>query len=490
MLASQRPVGRTHLVALAILVMQEFLQNGMVSFSSSYISGGLGAAPEEFSLAAACYAAIAVTMIFQHRWFVEHLGYRRFLQLAVLFFGLGALLCATANDIHEFILGRAVQAVGGSAFFTAARIQVQHYRGKERGAALMAFGTGLLLGTGIAAATASYLIESASWRAVFVVMIPVALISAVLVGRSVPDHQPASHGEPAQQHAGGFVALVVGIFALQFGLERTQYDFFSNATALIPLGMAAVMGITAFVVHDARRANPLIFREALAQGRYLTGLAAYFGSYLIGSIGAFTLPIFLVRGIGFPVQSTGAILSAASLSGLVVMVLLANVLPRSPGLKKYFLFALVPLFIYGWWMSRMSDSVTMRQLVFPMILHNGVFLTVVQMTAAFGTFRDIDESVFSNAYQVKNALREVASSSGISIATVLMQSRTTLHYERLVETADPLHQLAGASPSTLATFASEVTRQATLMACQDYFVGLCVVALLAALAVVLQRKLV
>jgi DHA2 family multidrug resistance protein len=108
----------------------------MISFASGHISGGIGAAPKEFSLAAATYAGAAILMIWRHRWLAEHLSYRSFVRLSLALFVIGAVLCAAAGNTDEFIAGRFVQALGGSAFFTAARTQVNRFEGAERGLAI------------------------------------------------------------------------------------------------------------------------------------------------------------------------------------------------------------------------------------------------------------------------------------------------------------------------------------------------------------------
>ena len=157
--------------------------------------------------------------------------------------------------------------------------------------------------------------------------------------------------------------------------------------------------------------------------------------------------------------------------------------------------------MHGWWMSGMSSEVSQAQLFAPLLLFNGVFVAVAQGTAAMGTFRNVDERVFSQAYQVKNAMRELANASGVSIATVLLQMRASLHYTRLAEgTAaispwyasgdDPLHLLSSGvpAPAALKQLAAVLSQQATLMACADFYWGLCAVAVSAALLLAVQRK--
>ena len=68
---------QVHLLMLSALVCLEYLQSVMASFASVHIMGGIGAAPEEFSLGAAAYAAVAIVMLFKHRVWVQRFGYRR-----------------------------------------------------------------------------------------------------------------------------------------------------------------------------------------------------------------------------------------------------------------------------------------------------------------------------------------------------------------------------------------------------------------------------
>src|SRR5471030_1852719 len=111
-------------LGIVLLVALEFLQNGMLAFGANHITRGLHSTPQAFSLAAAVYASVAILLIVKHRWLVERLGYRDFV--------LGALGAGFASNMMLFTLARAVQAVGGATFFTAARMQVNRFPAPER----------------------------------------------------------------------------------------------------------------------------------------------------------------------------------------------------------------------------------------------------------------------------------------------------------------------------------------------------------------------
>lgn len=492
-----------HFVTLGALVGLEYLQTVMASFSSSYIMGGIDAAPEEFSLAAAVYAGVAVVMIFKHRVLVQTLGYRRFIQLSLLAFAVGALITGLAHDVQAYVFGRAVQALGGSAFFTGARVQVNHYRGTERMTAIRLFATGIFLGSGVAPFMAGHLVDAWGWRAVFLIMVPLAVVVAGMVHLSMPAHEPVEHENPGQVHSGGTLVLVAGVFLLQFMFERVPYDVFSSGTTLWGIAAVAAAALAWFMWHDWSRDDGLIPYRHFVDSRFLAGLSVYFFCYVIGAIGSYMTPVLLVRGLGFNVTSSGWLLSAVSLIGLVTVFIHFECIQRFAKLKVYLLFALAALFAHGWWMSSLDTDVTQASLFWPLLLSNGLFLAVAQGTAALGTFRDVNEQVFSQAYQLKNAMREVANATGVSIATIVLQMRSTLHYQRLVEStsslgplyangaADPM-SLTGASPTAeaLTRLSALITQQSTFMACLDYYWALCGVAVVAAIVVAWQKKFV
>jgi MFS family permease len=477
-----------HLATIFLLVALEYLQSGMVSFSSSFITGGIGAAPEEFSLAAAGYAAVAVVMIFQHRLLARTFGYRRFLLLSLLAFAAGAVVCATSGDVPTFVAGRMLQAVGASAFFTASRIQVLHYGAPLRMMVLACFGYGIFAGSGSSAFLAASLIEQWGWRAIFVAMLAATAVVAVLVEFTVPAHEPFETESGHSAHPLGVAALALGSFALQFGIMRSRYDFYSRPLFIAAIIAAALVAIAFFVVHELRRSTPLVPFRAFVGGRYLAGMAAYAFCYVVSASSAFVMPVFLVQGLGFAVQGTGWLLSLSSAASLLLMPIVLKAMARSPGLKKYLLVGFAALLAYGLWMSHMSEEATQQQVLLPLLLVNSVFMMLVLSATASATFRGIDDTHFAHAYMVKNVIREISTATGISLATVLLQERTALHYDRLREVADPLHQYAGAAQGTLAQLAGLVGREATLMACQDYFLAIAAMATAAALFIACQRR--
>jgi len=491
-----------HRSSIALIVFLEYLQSIMVNFASSYIRGGIDAAPEEFSLAASCYAAIAVVMILSHRWLVQRFGYRSMLKLSLLSFGVGAAICACANNVPEFIVGRMVQALGASAFFTASRVQVLHYQGKERIPAMLCMATGIMCGSGVAPIVASYMVENYDWRGIFWIMIPMTVVIAMVVMRGVPEREPVENEQSGEFHPWGIMSLASGTFLLQFVLERTRFDIFTNGLMLWTLGLIAVALLLFYLRHEWNRDEPLISFKDFISTRYIIGLSVYFFGYVVVSACNLILPVLMVQGLNFAVQSTGWVIGMSSLISIPICAIHMKMLLRWPQAKAFLIAGLAFLVIFCQLVAGYSEEVTLLTLGGALLLLNGLFMPVLLGTAAFGTFRGVDDKVFSHAYQVKNAMREMANALGVSWATIILQMRTTLHYSRLAEstqrinpwygnpgaTADPWGLLSHPGAAALAQLAGELNRQSTLMACQDFFWGMSLVALVVGCGILLQRR--
>ncbi|MBI3144460.1 MAG: MFS transporter [Pseudogulbenkiania sp.] len=458
-----------HHVAIAVVVLLEYLQSVMVAFGSAAISRGVQASPQQFSLAAACYAAVAVLMILSHRWWVQRLGYRTLLRLSLLVFGAGAVLCALSDSASGFIVARMVQALGGAAFFTASRVQILHYQGPSRWQALLFLPFGIMLGTGLAPILAGALLVQFDWRALFWVMLPLVLLVDVVVRQAVPEHEPVENERPDQVHPWGILLLAGGVFLLQFVLERARFELWAHGPLLWGLGLLASALLVLHLWHEWRRSAPLVPYRRFTSERYLWGMAVYGFGYLVVSSCSYVLPLFLAEGLGLSLAQCGWLLGLTGLAAMPFAVLHLKLMLRWPNIRLFLLIGTLLLAAFAWLMSRQQPAGAWWPLLLAVFLLNGVFMPFLLGTAAASTFSKVEEKVFSHAYQVKNAMREVANAVGLSWGTLILQQRSELHAGRQPELAPG---------------------QLMLLAGQDFFWALMLVALVVGLLLQLQRRFV
>ncbi|MBV8047508.1 MAG: MFS transporter [Paludibacterium sp.] len=460
--------------------MIEFLQNGMLNFAASYVMGGIGAGPEEFSYAAMAYASCAVLALSQQRRLTLALGPRRLLRLSMLSFAAGAVLCAQSHGPADFILGRAWQGFGAAAFFTGARVEVNRIAGPQRTLALVGFGQALLLGSAMGPLLGGWLLSVADWHWLCWGILPWTLMGWVAAGRFAERDETAYQAGHATPRALWWFA--VAVLLLQFLIQQTPYNYFGRPDIL--LGLLA--GLTLAVIVWLRRARPAgvgdMWRQ-LARRRYLLGLVYYFVCYTMVAANSYIMPLLVQQGLGFTVPTTGVLLSISFLAGLVCASIYALLLARGhvSTLKPVMVLGMMFLAGYGLLMSGLNGEATMGRIA-AILLCNGAFMTVFIMAVAQGTFGAVEPGAFSHAYQTKNIIRQLALSSAVSVSTVFIQGRNALHYNRLIERfdaggpwlADAVRQLRTALPaidpqSAVGLLGAELSRQTLMLSCLEFY---------------------
>jgi MFS family permease len=481
------PLARTLPLYLLIAALPfcDFLQTGIVAFNAAPVMGGIGASPEEYSGVATLYGVVAIGTIAMHRRLVERLGWRRLLLAASALFALGAVVCGFAGGLLQFGLGRSLMALGCASFMTAGRVLVNRIPpSPRRFTGIRFFAAGLAWGIAAGPLLASLALAGSGWRAAFLLLPLPALLLALLAAWQLDDRRSTGLEALAPSQPIALLVLMGGSFLLLHGLQRSGFDFFADG-------------------------RPLIRIADLAQRRYLAGLAVFGLCYLLLGANNLVLPVLLQRAMGLPLELAGRFLGLGALAGVASWIVLARLLPRSPGPTRYYLAGFGALLLSGWQLSHLSESADPLRSVLPALLGNGAFVIVTLATTAMQAFQALqrDERVFSHANQVKNMLAQFGIAAGTALATLCMQWRSTVRFERLNESLSPsnpalapaLEQLTRhfavlRNPAEAAQFAAaqlgqQVMQEATWMAALDYFR---VVTLIAAtcLALVMVERLV
>ncbi|MGJ7510820.1 MFS transporter [Variovorax sp. GT1P44] len=494
---------------IAALPFSDFLQTGIVAFNAGPVMGDIGASPEEYSLVATLYAAVAIGAITMHRWLIERLGCRRVMLGASAFFAIGALACGLSGDLLQFSLGRVLMALGCSSFMTAGRVLVNHIPpSPRRFTGVKFFASGVAWGVVAGPVVASTALALHGWRASFLVLLFPAALLAALAAWTLDDGRV--DGESlSKPHLTGLLVLLSGSFLLLHALQRSGFDFFVEPAML---GVAAVLAAAAlwfFINVDGQRSRPLFRLGDLAQRRYLAGLGVFAFSYIVLGANNMVLPVLLQRALGLPLELIGRYLGTGALAGVASWIVLSRLLPRSPGPTRYYVVGFSALLLCGWQLSHLSESANPLHSVVPALLCNGAFVIVVLATTAMQTFQTLqrDDTTFSHANQVKNILAQFGVAAGTALATLCMQWRSTVRYTRLGESLSPsnpavqqtldlltrhfaaTHDATEASRLALAQLGWQTAQEATFMAALDYFHMVMLVAA-ACLALVLLVKVV
>jgi EmrB/QacA subfamily drug resistance transporter len=184
-------------------------------------------------------------------------GHRRMVTLGVVVFAGASALCGAtpASSIDEtwFIVCRVIQGAGAAIMFPAAlAIVLNAFPVRERGQAMAIFfaATGGL--TAIGPLAGGFLVEW-SWRSIFWVNIPVAIIALILIAKS----KPADEKHPAPIDYTGTVLITLGMGLSVLALQQSSVWGWDSAATWGCLA-AGIAVLAAFVRNQLRSENPLL----------------------------------------------------------------------------------------------------------------------------------------------------------------------------------------------------------------------------------------
>jgi EmrB/QacA subfamily drug resistance transporter len=184
----------------------------------------------------------------------DRFGRRRVFVVGVVWFAAASLLCGLAQNIEMLVAARALQGVGG-ALLTPGSLAIisASFHGADRAAAVGAW-SGL---GGVAGAVGPFLggwLVEWSWRAVFLVNLPVAALIVAVAARHVPE----SRDPDAVPHLdlAGTALAVAGLGSLTYSL--TAAGEVGASAGVIGLGVVGVVTLAAFVLVERRSAHPLV----------------------------------------------------------------------------------------------------------------------------------------------------------------------------------------------------------------------------------------
>jgi len=193
----------------------------------------------------------------------DHLGRRRVFLVGVVWFAVASLACGLAPNIETLVAARALQGIGGALLTPGSLALISaSFHGPDRAAAVGAWsGLGGVAGA-IGPFLGGFLVEW-TWRAVFLINLPLAVLIVVVALKHVPESRDVE-SSPGLDVAGTVLAAL-GLGALTYSLTGLGSRG-AQPVLFVALGVG-VLALVAFVVVERRSPHPLVppalFRNAV-----------------------------------------------------------------------------------------------------------------------------------------------------------------------------------------------------------------------------------
>jgi EmrB/QacA subfamily drug resistance transporter len=224
----------------------------------------------------------------------DQFGRVRMFGFGVVTFAVASIACGAAPGAMTLIAARAFQGIGAAMLVPGSLAIInENFPREERGRAIGTWSAFTSLSVIAGPLFGGFLVQAISWRAVFFINAPIALVVLWAVWRRVPVSPPTRTGSVDW----------LGTLLVTFGLGAVTFSLIESVPLAAVPGAAALI---AFVFVQRRAANPLVplslFRSRSFTGANVLTLLLYAAL----SAATFLLPFNLIQVQGYSPAAAGA----------------------------------------------------------------------------------------------------------------------------------------------------------------------------------------
>jgi EmrB/QacA subfamily drug resistance transporter len=310
------------LVAVALATFMTYLDNNVVNVALPSIQRDLHLSISGLEWIASAYILVFAGLLLVGGRLADALGMRGTFLAGLASFTLASLAAGLAGSQEVLIGARAAQGVGAALLTPAALalLPALFPDPRERGMAIGIWGGVGALALAVGPLTGGYLSQHLHWGWIFLVNVPLGVVTAGLALMSVPRGQRLRR---RRLDLPGLMASSVAMFAVTYALIEGESRGWTSGPILGAFALAAVAA-AGFLAIERRSADPMMELSFFRLRAFSGGLAAI-GLWAFGVFGIyFFTAIYLQDVLGFSPTEAGAGFVPMAL----VMAVVAAVAPR------------------------------------------------------------------------------------------------------------------------------------------------------------------
>ena len=231
-----------------------FLDGTVVNVALPAIGKDLGASTSELQWMLNGYLLTLASFILLGGSLGDRIGRRRIFVIGTAWFTLASALCALAPSSEVLIAARILQGVGGALLTPGALAMIDaSFQHADRARAIGAWSGLTGVGAALGPLLGGYLVDAVSWRAVFLINLPLGLFVCLTAPRHVPEtRDPTAHGR----------LDMLGALLTAVGLGGATYALISGPDGMTAsvwvAAVGGVLALVAFVLHERRTESPML----------------------------------------------------------------------------------------------------------------------------------------------------------------------------------------------------------------------------------------
>jgi len=420
--------------AMTATIMQA-LDMTIANVALPYMQGSLSASQDQISWVLTSYIVAAAVMTAPVGWLSDRFGRKKLFLTCVGGFTIASLLCALSQNIEQIVAFRLLQGMCGAALVPLSQsVMLDAYPIEQRGQAMGIWGVGVMLGPIMGPTLGGYLTENYSWHWVFLVNLPVGILTVVGLLAFMDETKRDVH---LRFDWFGFLALTAGIGGMQLMLDRGEQLGWFGSPEIVAELIISIAGFYYFFAHSLTTSEPFVRFAIFRDRNFLIGcfFMMIMGLMLFSSM-ALSAP-FIQNVLGYPIMSAGWLLAARGLGTLVGMAMIGRLL-RLIEARYLILFGLTLTAATMYQMTGFTADTSGREIVICGLVQ-GLGMGFVFIPLSTVAFLSLPPHLRTDGTAMLTLVRNVASSVGISVVIANLTGKTIEFHSHLAEHITPFN---------------------------------------------------
>jgi DHA2 family multidrug resistance protein len=470
------------------------------------IEGGIGTGVDNGAWISTSYLIGEIVVIPLTDYLSKVFSFRRYIIANTILFALFSMACAFARDLPSMIAMRGLQGFAGGVLIPMAFTMVLTKLPKpQQPIGLAAFALAVTFAPAIGPTIGGYLTENYSWQTIFFVNTVPSAVMVIALAFTLK-REPMKLSLLKEGDWAGIVTMAIGLSALQTVLEEGNKDDWFDSPFILRLAVVAAVFLSAFVAIELNVRKPLVNLRLLKSRNFGIGVVVniLMGFALFGTV--YVLPQYLGQVQRYNAEQIGNVLAWTGLPQLLLIPLVPLLMKRFDA--RYVGALGLGLFAASSFMNiTLSPDVAGDQLLVPNIVRavgQALMLTPISAITTAG----IGPSDAGAASGLSNMLRNLGGAVGTAALATILTKREQFHSniigqsvtlyrdevrQRISDLTNYFLSHGVADPATakhqaIVAIGNAVKRQALIMGFSDTFAVIGVILSIAAVALLLARK--
>lgn len=427
---------------VSIATFMEVLDTTIANVALRHIAGGLAIGLDESTYVITSYLVANAVVLSISGWLSTVLGRKRFYMMCVATFTIASLLCGLAWNLQSLVLFRILQGLGGGGMATSEQaILADSFPPQKRGQAFAIYGVAVVVAPVVGPTLGGWITDTYSWHWVFLINVPMGLLSLLLVGTLVKEPSSAEEERAELLSKGlrvdyvGFILIAVGLGALEFVLDEGQRNDWFGSSMILSFALLAAFCLLALIPWELSRDDPIVDIRLLGTRQFGACALVMLGTFAVLISTTQLLPQLLQTEVGYTAMLAGLALSPGGVATMMLMPV-AGRLVSVVQPKYLIMFGAAVAALSMWHMTGLTGDISYGYAALARI-YLAIGLPFLFLPVTTASYDGVPPEKTNQASALINVARNIGGSIGVAVAQTLLAQRQQFHQSRLIEHAAP-----------------------------------------------------